>query len=158
MRVLFLYFRFPSFSVLETLVYSYTPKGHYQFNPTRNLFSKRKRVGLPQLRIVPSVWNGLALIKQFDPLILHTRIHAHQPNGICIQYRPNLLVQQSLGCRASSVYQWTWNNGIWQAQTLFYQFYLFWHLCHEVRRVQGLFSCLVSEVMYQFHMYTLLNF
>lgn len=60
MRVLFLYFRFPSFSVLETLVYSYTPKGHYQFNPTRNLFSKRKRVGLPQLRIVPSVWITIA--------------------------------------------------------------------------------------------------
>ena len=37
-----------------------------------------------------SVWNGLALIKQFDSLILHTCIHAHQPNGICIQYAAKL--------------------------------------------------------------------
>ena len=55
MRDLFLYFRFPSFSVLEALVYSYTPKRHYQLNPTRNLFWKRKRVGIRQLRIVLSV-------------------------------------------------------------------------------------------------------
>lgn len=52
--------------------------------------------------ILLSAWNCLTLIKQFESIILcvcvHTHRNTHTPNGICIQYRSGLLVQQSPGC------------------------------------------------------------